>query len=60
VGEQEGLQFGGGHLEALVLDELLDPVDDEQPAVGVDMADSPVCSQPSGSIIAAVSSGRPR
>src|SRR5690606_36187768 len=32
VGQQQRLQFGGGHLEALVLDQLLDPVDDEQPA----------------------------
>src|SRR5690606_25991461 len=41
VGQQQRLQFGGGHLEALVLDQLLDPVDDEQPAGLVHMSDVP-------------------
>ena len=35
-GEQHGLQLGRRHLVALVLDQLLDPVDDEPPAVVVD------------------------
>ena len=39
VGEQQRLQLGRRHLEALVLDELLEPVDDEQVAVVVDVAD---------------------
>jgi hypothetical protein len=38
-GEQHGLQLGRGHLVALVLDQPLDPVDDEPPAVLVDRAD---------------------
>ena len=28
MGEQEPFELGGGHLESLVLDELLEPVDD--------------------------------
>ena len=39
VGEQQRLELGRRHLEALVLDELLEPVDDEEVAVGVDVAD---------------------
>ena len=39
VGEQQRLELGRRHLEALVLDELLEPVDDEQVPVGVDVAD---------------------
>ena len=55
VREQQRLQFGGGDLVALVLDQLLDPVDDPQRAVlARRVATSPVCSQPSGSIASAV------
>ena len=39
VGEQHRLQLGGRDLEALVLDELLEPVDDEEVAVLVDVPD---------------------
>jgi hypothetical protein len=39
VGAQQRLQLGRGHLGALVLDELLEPVDHEQVAVGVDVAE---------------------
>ena len=39
VREQERLQFGGGDLVALVLDQLLDPVDDPQRAVLLDAGD---------------------
>ena len=38
-GEQHRLELGRRHLVALVLDQLLDPVDDEPPAVLVDHAD---------------------
>ena len=39
MGEQQRLELGGWDLEALVLDELLEPVDDVEVAVGVDVAD---------------------
>lgn len=39
MAEQQGFEFCGGDLVALVFDEFLDPVDDGQPAVGVDAAD---------------------
>ncbi len=39
--EQDGLQLGGGHLEAADLDQLLDAVDDREPAVAVDGRDVP-------------------
>ncbi|BFO22469.1 hypothetical protein SHKM778_88570 [Streptomyces sp. KM77-8] len=39
VGEEQCLEFGGGDLEALVLDEFLHAVDDEEPAVLVNVAD---------------------
>ena len=53
-----GLELGRGDLVALVLDELLDPVDDEAASRRRRRTPmSPVCSQPSASIIAAVASG---
>ena len=39
VGEQDRLQFGRGDLVALVLDQLLEPVDDREPAVRVGNAE---------------------
>lgn len=39
VGDEEGFEFGGGDLEALVLDQFLDAVDDVEPAVGVGVLD---------------------
>ena len=57
MGEQQRLQLGGRDLEALVLDELLQAVDDEEVAVVVDVADVAGVSQPSASIVAAVASG---
>ena len=39
VGEQHRFQLGRRHLVALVLDQLLEPVDDEEPAVLVGVAD---------------------
>ena len=39
VREQQCLQLGRRHLEALVLDQLLEPVDDVEVPVGVDVAD---------------------
>ena len=39
VGEQERLELGRWDLEALVLDELLEPVDDEEVSLVVDVAD---------------------
>ncbi len=39
VGDEHGLELGGGDLEALVLDELLEPVHDEDLVVVVDEAD---------------------
>jgi hypothetical protein len=39
VGEQHALQFGGGDLVALVLDELLDAVDDSHRALVIDARD---------------------
>ena len=48
---EQRLQLGGRHLEALVLDELLQPVDDEQVPSASMWPMSPVCSQPSSSIV---------
>ncbi|KAB8095222.1 hypothetical protein EE612_023059, partial [Oryza sativa] len=39
VGEEDGLELGGGDLKPLVLDQLLDPVHDEHVAVAVDVPD---------------------
>lgn len=39
VTEEERFEFGGGDLVALVLDQFLDPVHDEEPAVRVDASD---------------------
>ena len=44
MAEQDGLQFGRGNLESLVLDELLEPVDHVQVTVGIDVAE--VTGQP--------------
>jgi hypothetical protein len=51
MGEQQRLELGGRHLEALVLDELLEPVDDRRGSRRRRRAMSPVCSQPSSSIV---------
>ena len=39
VGEQDGFEVGGSHLMALVLDQLLQPVDDVPEAIFVDVGD---------------------
>src|ERR1700675_2864860 len=39
IRSEQRLELGGGHLESLVLDELLQAIDDEVPVVVVDVAD---------------------
>ena len=48
MGQENGLQLGRSNLEALVLDELLDPVDDEHVAVVVDVPDVAGVEPPRG------------
>jgi hypothetical protein len=48
VGDEQRLQLGGGHLEALVLDDLLEPVDDEDLVVVVHEADVARVQPPAG------------
>jgi hypothetical protein len=57
VGQEQRLEFCGRDLVALVLDQLLDPVDDPQRPVLLDAGDVPGVSQPSGSIVSAVACG---
>ena len=58
VSEQQRLELGGSHLVALVLDQLLEPVDDPQRCPSHrPWPMSPVCSQPSASIVCAVAVG---
>lgn len=39
VRDEQGFELSGGHLEALVLDDLLEPVDDEDLIVIVNVPD---------------------
>ena len=39
MGKQKRFEFGRGHLETLVLNEFLEPIDDPDVAVIVDMGD---------------------
>ncbi len=48
MGEQDLLELGGRDLVALVLDQLLDPVGDPEPAVGVDGDDVAGVHPPAG------------
>ena len=57
MAQQHRLELGRRHLVALVLDQLLEPVDDEDEPSSSTQPMSPVCSQPSASIVAAVASG---
>ena len=57
---QHRLELGGRDLEAADLDQLLEPAGERDVAVRVDAARSPVWSQPSASIVAAVAAGSSR
>ena len=60
VGDEHGFELGGRDLEAADLDQLLEPVDEKDASVLVDVTRSPVCSQPSSSMVAAVAAGSSR